>query len=342
MLRFGTVGTSWITQSYIRGAHRTNHWKLTAVYSRDLDRAEKFAEIQCKERLCKAYSDSLYYFDSIDQMAASDVIDAVYIASPNVLHPEQCREFLLHGKHVICEKPLCTRSQELEQLQTLAKQRDRIFMEAIMYMHMPQRKLLQQAIRQIGPISLVKLDYSQRSSKYDQLRAKEIPNVFNPAFNTGALMDIGIYCVYPALDLFGLPDRFSATAKFLDTGADGTGLVIMEYPKMLVNLSYSKIGQAISGSEFQGDEGTVYVDHIARMGDIREVLHAGRERTLYKQEDQVTLMSYEAEDFYQCIVNPGHMASDYQDFQRKSLMISKFMESLREKMGIEFSANDRF
>ena len=67
-----------------------------------------------------------------------------------------------------------------------------------MYLHLPQRKLLEDTLQQLGQISLVKLDFCQRSSKLDRYLQGELPNIFNPALETGALMDLGVYCVYPA------------------------------------------------------------------------------------------------------------------------------------------------
>lgn len=56
-------------------------------------------------------------------MAKSDVIDAVYIASPNSLHAEQAILFMKHGKHVLCEKPIASHTIELEKMiQTTKKQ----------------------------------------------------------------------------------------------------------------------------------------------------------------------------------------------------------------------------
>ena len=34
MLRFGTIGTGWIANSYVDGALDSGLWQLTAVYSR--------------------------------------------------------------------------------------------------------------------------------------------------------------------------------------------------------------------------------------------------------------------------------------------------------------------
>lgn len=96
MLRFGTIGTGWIANSYVDGALDSGLWQLTAVYSRTKEKGLAFAAPYGVETV----------FTDLEEMAATDKIDAVYIASPNKLHIEQARVFLEHGKHVICEKPL--------------------------------------------------------------------------------------------------------------------------------------------------------------------------------------------------------------------------------------------
>ena len=84
MLRFGTIGSGWITDEYIHGAKDSGLWELTAVYSRTPERGWEYAK---KHGAAEVFTD-------IRAMAASDCIDAVYIASPNVMHYEHCKAFL--------------------------------------------------------------------------------------------------------------------------------------------------------------------------------------------------------------------------------------------------------
>mgnify|MGYP005787768239 FL=1 len=128
MLRFGTIGSGWIVDEYIHGAKDSGLWELTAVYSRSEERAQAFAE-KHGAKSC---------FTDLEKMAASKEIDAVYIASPNALHYSQSKLFLEHGKHVICEKPLCAQADQVRELQEIARENHVIFLEAIMYLHQPQ------------------------------------------------------------------------------------------------------------------------------------------------------------------------------------------------------------
>ena len=62
---------------------------------------------------------------TLDELVAADDIDVVHVCTPNAVHVEQARAALLHGKHVICEKPLATSVSDAMALVDLADERDR-------------------------------------------------------------------------------------------------------------------------------------------------------------------------------------------------------------------------
>lgn len=96
MMRFGVVGTNWITDRFLGAARLIEDFQLTAVYSGTGERGREFAQKYGAEAV----------FTDIGEMAESDVIDAVYIASPNSLHKDQAVTFMKSGKHVLCENRL--------------------------------------------------------------------------------------------------------------------------------------------------------------------------------------------------------------------------------------------
>ena len=331
MLRFGTIGSGWIADEYIHGAKDSGLWELTAVYSRTQERAAAYA----KQHGAK------HAFTNLEEMAASDVLDAVYIASPNAFHYEQAKLFLEHGKHVICEKPLCAQARKVRELQQIAKNRGLVYLEAIMFLHLPQRKLLEDALGQLGQITLVKLDFCQRSSKLDRYLEGELPNIFNPAMETGALMDLGVYCVYPALALFGEPESFTVEPQLMESGADGTGIVTMRYPDKLVTLTYSKLGQAGANSDFQGTNGTLSVESISRIAGLSLWRKDGTTEQLYGDDEKYKLMGWEAKDFYRYISDPEGSAQEYAVCSDLSLRVSSFMERVRKEGRILFSSDSQ-
>lgn len=335
LLRFGVIGTGWITDEYIHGAMDTGSWQLTAVYSRTEERGAEYA----------AKNADLYHIDApvvytnLDEFANSTLIDAVYVAAPNAFHYEDCKVLLSAGKHMVCEKPLCAQADKVRELQAIAKENGVIFLEAIMYLHLPQRKLLEEALTQIGNITLARLDFCQRSSKLDAYLSGNLPNIFNPEMETGALMDLGVYCVYPALSLFGEPERFEVSPLLLPNGIDGAGTVTLHYKDKMVILTYSKLGQAGANTDFQGTDGTLIVDSISRLAGIRLWKKDGSVTELYDGDEKYQLMGHEARDFYRYICTPEETREEYEHCAKLSLSVSNLMEQIRAKAGIRFPSD---
>lgn len=62
-----------------------------------------------------------------------------------------------------------------------------------------------------------------------------------------------------------MPDHVHAHARFLSTGADGSGCVTLQYPDKTVVLTYSKTAQGTIGSEIQGEDGVIRIPHISKL-----------------------------------------------------------------------------
>lgn len=323
-MKYGVIGTGWIAKSFIDGARMLTQADFTAVYSRTEESGGRFA---AENEIPKVYT-------SLEEFAKGD-FDAVYIASPNRLHYEQSKLMLQSGKHVICEKPITVEPWELEELQALAKKNGLIYIEAIMYMFNPAKELLKDAISKIGKITSVHFDFSQLSSKYPAYVRGELPNIFNPALATGCLMDLGIYCVYPALDLFGIPQKTTACAHFMKSGADDSGNTALLYSDKLVNFTYSKLGQDRLGSQIFGDEGTITIESISKLTNMKLIAKNGDTQEIIGDVAKEKLMGYEAVGFEKFIANPDDPY--YAVTSERALQVSRLMKEIRALSGINFS-----
>ena len=324
-MKYAVIGTSWITQSFIDGAKIHGEMILDAVYSRDENRGGEFALKNGASRV----------FTDLDALASSSV-DAVYIASPNAFHARQTEKMLKAGKHVLCEKPVTVTPAELEYLMDLADRNGVIYAEAIMYMFNPARDILRNALGEIGKITSANLDFSQLSSKYPAYKRGELPNIFNPSMAAGCLEDLGIYCVYPALDLFGEPENIKASAAFLESGADGSGNASFEYGDKTVTLTYSKLGQSRSYSQIFGDEGTILLESVSKLTDMKIVFNDGSEKALIGDVPKEQLMGFEADGFSKLVSSPGETKEFYSLLRKSALATSRAMEKIRNEAGIKF------
>ena len=275
-------------------------------------------------------------------------IDLKIYGQENIPEKDGC---IFYGNHqglfdcvalvAACEKPLSAHADTVIELQKLEEERGLIFLEAIMFMHLPQRKLLEEALQKIGGVNMAKLDFCQRSSKLDAYLAGELPNIFNPKLETGALMDLGVYCIYPALHLFGKPDKMTAAAHMLESGADSGGSVGMVYSDKLVNIAYSKIGQAAANTDFQGNLGTLYVESISKLENMEIIYRDGTREFVFGAEPKHKLMGYEAKDFYRYITEPEASAKEYAYCKKLAVDVSVCMETLRNMAGIRFPSDEK-
>ena len=326
MIRLATIGTSGICSDFLSGMALTNEYTLSAVYSRTLDTGNAFA----KKHGCTKV------FTNLNEMAESSEIDAVYIASPNKFHAEQSRIFLQHGKHVLCEKPIVTNLDEYIELKALADNNGLIYCEAIKPIFIRHYSAVKEALKEIGEISIARIDFSQRSSRLDAFLSGENVNIFNPALCAGTFMDLGIYCVWGAVDLFGKPKSITAQKSLLHNGADGAGAAIFDYGKFLAILTYSKTGQSFMGSEIIGESGTLKIGSISQYSDVT-LIKNGKEIPIAPILSKAEQMQGEAQRFADYINNFEQTSSDYNAFSKQCLIVHSCMEQIRNSAQIKFN-----
>lgn len=323
-ITIATIGTSWITEAFISVIPEAGNLSLGAVYSRDIEKAKAFAE--------KHHADK--YFDDLDTMAQDPFIDAVYIASPNFMHYEQTMLFLKSGKHVICEKSLSSNYPEAEEMIRTARENNVILMEAMRPAYDPGLAAIKDNLYKLGKIRRASFTYGKYSSKYDGFLAGKPQNIFSLECSTGALMDMGVYCVYPMLELFGMPQKIMADCVKLHNGIDGAGIAILDYGDMIADISYSKVANSRLFSEIQGEEGTMVISSIAEPKNVKIFYRNGSEESL-DIPDCSNNMVYEACTFARAI--RGEL--DITRYQDKTLESMKLMDEIRRQEGLVFPAD---
>ncbi|TCI69769.1 Gfo/Idh/MocA family oxidoreductase [Exiguobacterium sp. SH0S7] len=325
MIRFGIIGTNFITHSFLEAIHEVEGATVAAVYSRTAERATEFAK-ECG---------IVHTFTSLEDMAMSDVIDAVYIASPNSLHAEQSILFMRHGKHVLCEKPFASNVDEVKLMLETARQHDVVLLEALRNLFMPNFQILRQTLPRVGPVRRVILNKSQYSSRYDLYKRGDNPNTFNPMFSNGSLMDLGVYCLGPALKLFGRPDAVQANAVKLDSGVDGSGSAILSYDGMDIIVLHSKIHGTDAPSEIIGEAGRIVIDDIASLDRLTFV---GRDGTTVELgSEQASHMTYEIQTFVN-MIEAGERETEIHSFD-DMFLLADVMTDIRRRIDVRYPAD---
>jgi scyllo-inositol 2-dehydrogenase (NADP+) len=326
MIRFGIVGTNFITVQLLDSVKDLEGFALTAVYSRTEEKASEFAGKYGAENI----------FTNLEEMADSNCIDAVYIASPNSLHASQAITFMKKGKHVLCEKPMASNTRELAEMQEAARQNKVVLMEAMKSTLTPAFRSIQEHVHKIGRIRRYLANYCQYSSRYDAYKQGTILNAFNPAFSNGSLMDLGVYGIYPLVVLFGKPESIKATGVMLESGVDGEGSILMQYKEMDAVVLHSKINNSYVASEIQGEEGSILIDKISTPENI-EIRYKNGTVEYIGGKPERPHMFYEVEEFMTLIKN-GNAESKINSFEN-SMITAEITEEARKQIGLIYPAD---
>lgn len=204
-LRLGLLSTARINDAILAAAAQTDRVEVTAVASRDGERAAAYA---AEHGIAGAHA-------SYEALLRSDDVDAVYISLPNAMHHAWTMRALAAGKHVLCEKPYSRHPDEVEEAWELAAARGLVLTEAFMYRHHPQTAVVRDIVASgaIGRLRQLRAAFS--FSLGDPGDVRNLPDL-----GGGSLMDIGCYCVSGARLLAGEPHQVTGMQVRSATGVD--------------------------------------------------------------------------------------------------------------------------
>lgn len=329
-LQLGTIGTSWITDSFIDAALTTGLYDLNRIYSRNQKKGEDFAN---------KYGD-VTVETNLKEFINNKELDIIYIASPNSLHYEQALLAIQAKKHVIVEKPATINPEQWDKLLKAAEKKDVLIVEAAKHMHLPNLEIIRKEIDKLGEIRGAVFPYVRYSSRYDNVLAGEEPNVFSLDFAGGALMDLGIYPIYTAVALFGKPNKSYYFARKISTGVDGIGTIILRYEKFDLTIIVGKNATSAAEVEVYGEDETLIINHVAQLSNARLLdIRTFSEREIELKEVKENDMFYEAETFAKMIADQKNQETQnrYQELSEWARIVSELLQDLRAQAEIIFT-----
>ena len=324
MVRLATIGTNFITDWLMEGVQELDDIQLVAVYSRDMEKGKTFAAKYGVEKV----------YDNYEEMAKDPQIDAVYVASPTYMHYTHSITMINYGKHVLCEKPVCSNREELDLLIEAAKEKQVVFMEAMKNVHSPGFQAIKENLSKIGDVRRATIQYCQYSSRYDKFKNGIIENAFNPKLSNGALMDIGSYCTHFLASLFGAPKKILSDSIFLKNGVDGAGSIIASYEDKQAELLYSKITDSQLPTQIQGEKGCMIIEECPIIKKIT-ILYRNGEKEELEFEARDNPMIFETKDFIQ-LIEEKNIDHEFLESSRIEMDIS---DEVRQQNGIVFPAD---
>ncbi|MBN3747071.1 Gfo/Idh/MocA family oxidoreductase [Burkholderia sp. Se-20373] len=202
-VRFGIVGAGSIARRFAQSLAHVPGATLAGAWARRAGAAADF---------CEAYGGTPAA--SLEALLASD-IDAVYIATLHDSHAQYTLAALAAGKAVLCEKPATLNAAQLDTVLRAARDAERLFMEAMKPPFFPLYRQLRAHLHDdpIGEIRLVRAGCASSSVPGDHA-------VYRLDRAGGALLDIGIYEAFLAVDWLGAACDVQTLGRVGETGVD--------------------------------------------------------------------------------------------------------------------------
>ncbi|WP_350347422.1 Gfo/Idh/MocA family oxidoreductase [Agromyces sp. G08B096] len=320
-LRWGILATGGIAHAFTTDL-KLNGFDVRAVGSRRQEAADAFA---AAHEIPTAYG-------SYEQLVADPEVDAIYVSTPHPFHAENAALAIEAGKHVLVEKPFTLNAAEAQRVADLAAERGVLVLEAMWTRYLPHMVRLREIIAEgtLGDVRTLIADHTQKITDDPAHRINALE------LGGGALLDLGIYPISFAWDLFGAPRTIQATATFKGTGADAQIATIFGYDGARVALTVSASDtRGPNTASIIGTEARIDIDPIwYTPTTFRVVSHDGSVLEEYRSEVTGRGMHYQAEAVER-LVAAGTLGGDVLPIA-ETVAIMGTLDAIREQIGLRY------
>ena len=320
-LRWGILATGGIAHMFT--ADLVLHgFQVQAVGSRTQQSADTFA---ARFGIPTAHG-------SYEALVADPDVDIIYVSTPHPFHAENAALALKAGKHVLIEKPIAMNGREAREIVDLAASLGLLVMEAMWTRFLPHMVRVREIIAAgtLGDVHTLIADHTQDLPDDPKHRLNDL------ALGGGALLDLAIYPLSFASDLFGRPETILASASFKETGADAQVATIFRYPG-------GQIATTLSASDTQGPNTATILGTQGRI-DIDQVWYSPTTIHVRGSDNEVVEsftaevagrgMHFQAAEMEQ-VIGAGKTSSDILPTE-EVVAIMETLDAVRDQIGLAY------
>lgn len=327
-LRWAILGCGNIANCMAAALKGTDTAILYVAASRSLDKAQDFAK---KYGFEKAYG-------SYEEVYAEPNVDAVYIATPHPYHKDMAIAALNAKIAVLCEKPACMNSTELEEVLACAKKNGVFFMEAMWMRFQPAFRKVMELIssEKLGKLLNVYADICCKNEYHPGSRYYEVE------LGGGAMLDLGIYMLTSALgamsaahkEAFALcePDEIHSIKRSVFTGVDGFETMIMRRNEVIATLTAgfdSGSGEITRCAKYICEKGAIVTEGFWYGQKVSVYDNNGTPVEEYPLPFRINGYEYEAAEVTACILEGKTECA--QHTWNDSRLLAKLMDDFLKK-----------
>jgi predicted dehydrogenase len=319
-VRWGIIGLGGIAHKFAEDIQKVPNAELLAVASRYKAKADAFG-IQYNAK--RAY-------ESYQLLADDPQVDAVYIATPHAFHKDLSLLCLNRKKAVLCEKPFAMNSIQVKEMIETAKDSGTLLMEALWTMFLPHYQMVLRLIKEgaIGNITGLEADFGFKAQYEPESR------LVKKGLGGGSLLDIGIYPIFLALSVLGMPDEIEASATYFDSGADSSCDMIFSYGNHVkAHLHSSFLKQTPTVATIFGEQGKLHIHPRFHAPSSFSIEKEGKIEEFDFAVD-TNGYSFEIEHFNNLLLN-GKTESPLMSF-RTSEQLIQLLDAVRTRIGLDY------
>jgi len=326
-IRWGILGCGRIARKFASDLQLVKVAELTAVASRSIDQASDFAfDFQVQ-----------HVHDNYEALVNNPNVDVIYIATPHAFHYEHTLLCLQHKKAVLCEKPFAMNLNQASEMIKLAVEQRVFLMEAFWTRFLPHYQKTKLMITQ-GSIGKIKYLHAEFGFK----PGSPVPSrLYDPSLGGGALLDIGVYPVFLALELLGKPDQIEAVMTPASTGVDEQCAIRFRYESgSIAQLFCTFSANLASGADICGDAGRIRLTERFHGPTAHIEYYPGTLETKQSINSQSISgfgYQYEAMHVMECL-QKGLTESPLMT-HGFTLLLTETIDEIRKKAGIVYSTD---
>ncbi len=245
-IKWGILGCGRIAEKFASDILLIPDCQLIACASKEIHKATIFAE---KFQIANYYGD-------YESMLKLKELDVIYIATTHNFHFSNILLCLENGKNVLCEKPLCVSTVEVNRVVDAAKSNNLFLMEAMWTAFLPAFRHLVNDVKSglIGDVRYLRADFGFRTDY------NPVHRLFNPSLAGGCILDIGIYPLYASYEILGKPETMLLSNTKAPTGVEIESTMHMTYLGGATASLYSSINCNTRNTlEIFGTNGSIWV-----------------------------------------------------------------------------------
>lgn len=334
-LKWGILGSARVCERLLPAIVGAQNAELVAVASRRPGAAKATLE-----KYAPDYKVAVNCYDNLDNLIADPNVEAVYCPMANEEHGEWALKVINAGKHILIEKPMATKLEEIEAIEAAAKAKGVKVMEGFMYRFHPQHKKIQEIVEAglIGHVLSARASFSFLMKPARMYRINR-----SMADGGGAMWDIGPYAIHALRWCFqknGLPAeplKLIAHGKCNIYGADVVASGVLDFGENdwgLARFGHFDVSFERSRKaeyEIIGDKGWIKCHNMWAYPTDDPVISWGTDNgengeEILPKADHFTL---EVEHFSDCVLNDASPLLTFDDAKNNCKAIEQILQSIK-------------